>query len=513
MQAGRHGAASKKRLFSRIAAAAIMLTAIPASSVAVSATAPYPSYVVDVNNGIMRSQYAYVPEGVYDGLDAGCGSLLEPQDLFIDERDNLYIADSGNHRVVQWSTKDMKAVRVIGDASGPGRLVSPYGIYVTPKEGLIYVADRDRRAVVVFDADGRYVKEYREPRGSLLAAAKRQGYRFEPSKVVVDQWGFLYVTVTGEYRGLAKISPEGDFVGFFGATNTKVTFWDRFYRRWFMSRELARRLMLQKPEAINNITLGADGNLYTVNSESNRKIRPIRRLSPVGTDTLPDLLVGDPFFARALIKQTRTLVDIAVDRDGNFTVLDQGGNRIYQYDYYGNMLAVFGGRMDEGTGWGGVAQGFEQQGLFWAPLSIAQDSTGGIYVLDGKGATITRFTLTHFGRLVHEAVALYNRGRYAEAIKPWQQVIEMDANYRLAYKQIGKALYRAEKYREAMRYYLLCQDQVGYSKSFREYRQAWLRQRFGLVATVIVLAMAVAVLIFYQRRKARRRSLEEGYHV
>ncbi|MGE5597947.1 MAG: hypothetical protein ACM3XS_01035 [Bacteroidota bacterium] len=495
-----------------IAASAVLpFLAILALSSAVAAAVPYPSYVYDEDNGLMSSQYAYIPEGVYDGITAGCGGLEDPQDLFIDGRDRLYIADSGNSRVVEWSTDGMKAVRVIGMDAGPGRLASPQGVFVT-SDGLIYVADKARRAVVVFAADGRYLREYREPQSELLETARRQGYQFEPSKVVVDAWGYLYVTVTGEYRGLAKISPEGDFVGFFGATNTKISWWDRFYRRWFMSRELARRMPLQKPEAINNMAFGPDGNLYTVNSESNPKVRPIRRLSPVALDTLPMLLIGDPFFARAMISQTRSLVDVAVDRDGIFSVLDQGGNRIFQYDPQGNMIAVFGGRMDEGTGWGGVAQGFEQRGLSWTPRSIAVDSRGRIYVLDGKGAAVTRFSLTHYGQLIHRAVSLYNEGRYEEAVIPWRDVIEMDANFRLAYRQIGKALFRAGRYREAMLHYRLCQDQEGYSKSMREYRQAWLRQHFGPVA-LAVLAFVVLAAAGLRRRKAHRLALaKEWYH-
>jgi hypothetical protein len=44
---------------------------------------------------------------------------------------------------------------------------------------------------------------------------------------------------------------------------------------------------------------------------------------------------------------------------------------------------------------------------------------------------------TSFANLVHNAIALYQDGRYVEALEPWQKVLEQNALFDLANRGLG----------------------------------------------------------------------------
>lgn len=43
---------------------------------------------------------AYVPGRVIDGNSLGIGAFNSPVDLFVDEKNQIYVLDSGNHRII-----------------------------------------------------------------------------------------------------------------------------------------------------------------------------------------------------------------------------------------------------------------------------------------------------------------------------------------------------------------------------------------------------------------------------
>ena len=122
------------------------------------------------------------------------------------------------------------------------------------------------------------------------------------------------------------------------------------------------------------------------------------------------------------------LTDVEVAEDGLIHVLDFTSGRVFQYDPDCNLLFIFGASRDN------------QQGAFSAPNAI-ESSGDYVYVLDGRKNDVTVFKKTVFGQCVHDAVELFNKGLYTEAIGPWEEVIKRDGNYNLAYEGIAKARY------------------------------------------------------------------------
>ncbi|HBG33586.1 MAG TPA: hypothetical protein DDW82_07810, partial [Acholeplasmataceae bacterium] len=95
---------------------------------------PYGTYTYSSSQrSIVWTQDAYLPLSISYNL--GGLTLSNPQDMTVDDNDNVYIADYGNGRVIKYSLKD-DIVTSIGD----GILNQPNGVHVGI-DGNLYVAD------------------------------------------------------------------------------------------------------------------------------------------------------------------------------------------------------------------------------------------------------------------------------------------------------------------------------------------------------------------------------------
>jgi DNA-binding beta-propeller fold protein YncE len=74
-------------------------------------------------------------------------------------RDSLYVADTGNKRIVRFD-KQWKVVSDWGTSgNGPGQFVEPVGLAVD-SGGNVYVADTGNHRFQVFDGEGRFLREF-----------------------------------------------------------------------------------------------------------------------------------------------------------------------------------------------------------------------------------------------------------------------------------------------------------------------------------------------------------------
>jgi len=74
-----------------------------------------------------------------------------------DARDNLYVLDANNHRVLVFDANGRFVRKISKKGEGPGELMAPMGMTVTT-DGLLVVADLGRRAYSLFKLDGAFVK-------------------------------------------------------------------------------------------------------------------------------------------------------------------------------------------------------------------------------------------------------------------------------------------------------------------------------------------------------------------
>ena len=118
-----------------------------------------------------------------------------------------------------------------------------------------------------------------------------------------------------------------------------------------------------------------------------------------------------------------------------------------------------------------------------------------LYVLDSLDCSITAFIPTEFGNLVYNAIEAFDEGKYEESGEYWQQVMDQNGNYDLAYIGIGRALLRQEKYKEAMKYFELKYDRENYSKAYKQYRKEWVEGHIGWIVFIVLILFLLPLTI------------------
>ena len=120
------------------------------------------TYTISVDDEWIRTQDAYMAsEILFRDSD-----LSQPSDIFINGR-NLYVADSGNSRIVVYNL-DTKEKTFIGE----GILSKPTGIFVK-YDGTVYVADIELKEVIVLGSDGSLKMKVVRPDESPLLASRQ----------------------------------------------------------------------------------------------------------------------------------------------------------------------------------------------------------------------------------------------------------------------------------------------------------------------------------------------------
>ena len=128
-------------------------------TISVTAATPYQNYTYDKSQETQAEPQAYVPVQAVSGVIAGTIDFSEPQDIFVAENSNIYIADTGNNRIVVLN-KEMHFVQEIKEFQNNGQIDTfqkPSGIYVT-KENELYIADTENQRIVVLQEDGSFKK-------------------------------------------------------------------------------------------------------------------------------------------------------------------------------------------------------------------------------------------------------------------------------------------------------------------------------------------------------------------
>ena len=72
-------------------------------------------------------------------------------DIFIDDDQTIYVADSGNHRIVEWKNNEING-RIVAGGNGQGdrndQLNGPARVIVDKQNDSLIICDRENRRVV-----------------------------------------------------------------------------------------------------------------------------------------------------------------------------------------------------------------------------------------------------------------------------------------------------------------------------------------------------------------------------
>jgi hypothetical protein len=459
-------------------------------------------YTYGTDGKSMAAPASYVANQVYDGTDLGVGSFSQPSDLYVDRAQTVYIADSGNNRIVILD-RDFRPVKIVKTVNLDGRseeLNNPQGVFKAP-DGLLYICDTGNARVIAIDDKQNVVRKMTNEELTVV----NKNFEFKPEKVVVDDVGNVYVVDPAIYQGIVQYDDSDRFLGFFAPNEVQVTADVVFLQFWKGLFNSEQRESMEKalPSPYNNLYIDTENFIYT-SSATAETGNELKRLNAMGVNILqtPGRTFGNGGFGDLEIsyenyqKITSSFIDVHADNTGIICGADAMRNRLFQYDQSGNLISIFGGKGN-------------RKGMFLGLKAV--DMLGDCYLaLDAVKETITVFKPTEYMEQVQQALVYYNQGQYVESVELWQDILQRNCNFVIAYRSIGRAYLQQGYSQKAMQMLKRGDDKYFYSLALKEYRKEFIRSHFLIILIIAAVTVTVLALAVKRIRMRRRIRLEKG---
>ena len=463
-----------------------------------------------------------------EDIKFGNTKLAGATDIVADKEGNLYIADTGNNRIVVLNNYDYKAIGIIKtyvDEYGKTQTFNgPTGVFVTDPDLMvdgsseIFVCDTNNKRIVVFDMNYQYVRTIEEPKNALLNEND-----FVPYAMAVDLYGRIFVVSRNCSKGIIVLSNSGEFTGFIGAQKVTTSLIDKI---WDSFRSAEDKLTDSRNLSIpfNNITVDSEGFVYvtisfTESDELSQQLSaiksksatysPVKKLNSRGIEIMKRNGFFDPGGevvqgVGTSYNDVSTIIDVSLGNEGSWTILDSKRSRLYTYDQNGNLLFAFGDRGAQvGNGVAYVAMTYQ-----------VVDGDYNLVLIDNTGTTGFRLTVYHpteYCDAIMEALHNQNVHNYSATIDNWQNILTSNNNFDLAYIGIGKALYSQGHYDEAMEMLSSAYETDYYARAFSEVRKGIISKwMIPMVIAAIVLIVLVARFLGWAKKKNKATSLKVG---
>ncbi len=503
----------------------------------------YDTYTYDIDGEVLQSPVAYSASNSYDAIAMGLGTgkfgsktLKGASDIMTDDEGNIYIADAGENDsdpgrilLLDYSYHVTAAIsEYVDEYNRPQKLKKPKGLFITNAatssngEKELFICDSGNSKVVVFrydEATASFVYHHtlEKPETALLTETE-----FVPESIAVDKYGKIFIISPACGEGIIAVSYEGEFTGFIGSQKVGGTAWERIVRR-FQTKEQILATAKKVTVAYTNITVDSDGFIYVVTGnldESKQRTNietkeadnsPVKKLNTAGSEIMKRNGFFDPGGEVVLssMQKVSSIKDIAIGREGTWSILDWQHSRIFTYDSNGNLLFAFGDSGDQlGNGEGVVALTYQR-----TVDSETGEETYVMLLLDKatNGNKIIPYTPSAYCDKIMDALSQQNQHIYSGAQDYWQQVLTLNNNFDLAYIGIGKALYSQGKYEEAMKYLAKAYETEYYALAFSK-QQSSVLGKWLLVVVVLIVAIVVLIAKFmgWAKKKNKATSLKRG---
>jgi sugar lactone lactonase YvrE len=147
-----------------------------------------------------------VAQGYYNALRIGFG-FSRPGDVAVDGEENVYIADTDNHRI-QVFDKDGVRIRMFGSkGNGDGQFNVPHRLVIDDDLNL-YILDKENSRVQVLSSTGAFIRKFG-------GEGSGDGEFNEPSDIALDNAGNIYIADAGNNR-VQVFNNDGTFNRKFG---------------------------------------------------------------------------------------------------------------------------------------------------------------------------------------------------------------------------------------------------------------------------------------------------------
>lgn len=451
-----------------LALMAVLLYLSPLQSVRASSATSY-TVTLDSKNRLVRTQDAYLPSNAILHLN-----LDEAEDLFVDENDHIFIADTGNRRIVKYNPRTDTVTMTI-EYEG---FQSPRSVFITVDQE-IFVADTLAGAIYIFNADGSYNREI-----SSIDSPSFTNH-FKPMKVSVDIAKNIYVLGEGVYDGIIQLSNSGEFLGYYTSNKVNLTPVQMLQDLIFTDAQLAN-LFARTPSTFSNVFTDRNGILYTSTIGGGRQA--VKKHNTAGQNMLNPGIPVD------------SVIDIYVDEQGIIYGATSDGF-IYVYSPEGEFIYFFGADADN----------LDVAGLFGDLRSIAVDSSGQIWALDREKGMLQSFKPTDYAHRVYAALSEFNQGNYDAAIENWQEVLRLNQMSVLAHNNIARNYFSQQDFDRTMYHSEVAGNRFYYSEAFWEIRNSWLQQNLAMVFIALVsIAIVWAVVKRINRKTAFLAPVQAG---
>lgn len=493
----------KKRIGPIIAVLSVLSAAfvLPAGAVSYGDTVERSTYWYDESANVIPISDVYTFQSMNTLYDLEGNLCIDPVDMQV-VGDRIFVLDKGDSSsggaifCLNSSFETIFVLRefVTEDGAEPLTLSNPEGFYVFDDE-TIYIADTGNERVIQCDMQGKVVTTFGRP--ELVGTDQP----FRPKKLVVDSAQRMYIVCDGIVSGIVNTDGNGDFISYIGAPKVQLNPLEAFWRQFSTDEQLERMNDYTPTEysslAIdeNDFVYGTISNLSSESIESvilskdvSGLVSPIRKLSTAGDDilrrrgTYPPLGDLEPDSSSGTDQYSR-IVDVALSKSGVYSLLDSNRGRIFTYDNDGNLLFAFG---EMGN----------RKGTF--NKAVAIDYMGNnILVLDSRFAAISIYQATDFGDRLLNAVYNQYEGSYDRAYEDWTEIIRYNSNYKFAYLGLGQAQLKAQQYEEAMQSFEYADNPYYYSMAYKEQRKI----NMGYTIQYIILGIIILVLAVFVSKK------------
>jgi predicted membrane-bound mannosyltransferase/DNA-binding beta-propeller fold protein YncE len=283
--------------------------------------------------------------------------LNAPRAIAAGLNDDLYVADSRNHRILhiatdgsllhEWGTF---ADQATGEAP-IGTFNEPWGVAVGP-DGSVYVSDTWNHRVQKFTEDGKPIKTWGQYGQPLPEVPESKSSFWGPRGIAVDSGGRVFLADTGNKR-IVVFDEDGNYITEFGTAGLDPGQFD---------------------EPVGVATAN-DGTVYVTDTWNQR----VQAFMP-GEDGIVYLPSAqwdvNAWFGQSLDNKPF----IAVSKDKRVFITDPEGYRIIEFTDTGEFVRT----------WGDFGSGPNEIGL---AAGVAVDPAGFIWVTDAGNNRILRYTL------------------------------------------------------------------------------------------------------------------------
>jgi sugar lactone lactonase YvrE len=364
-------------------------------------------YSAPLSNGIVTAARVYGQGGNFFSSLADSGgitatSLSNPEGLAIDKNNELYIADVGNNRVLEFSTplSSTTANHVFGQngnftTGGCNQLSSPNGaLDLCRPKGVavnaslnVYIADSGNNRVVRFSAPTSISANLVYGQAGNFNGTNCNNPTFStpsatglcaPTDAAVDTSNNLYVLDSSNNRVLKyNATPANN-------TTANVVLGQATFTHNTLNSPSATGLA-----SLQGVAVDRSNHLYIADTNNNRVLGYMSATSFLN-GAAAVLVIGQPDFESAGCDTNGTTAStlcsprgVAVDTLGNLYVADSSNNRVLEYNtpftLGGTADKVFGQTNFTNTGCDSPAV---SASTICTPTGVALDSAGDLYIAD-----------------------------------------------------------------------------------------------------------------------------------